>query len=239
MAKKKDDMVAYDLDPKTRLVKAKVEYIDPELLIPYKYNARKHQSEIEKLCNIMKKVGFPVAKAIEVDKNLVIINGHGRRLAAMKLGMKQVPYIVRDMSDKLARTYRIADNRISDLSGWDFDVLQIETMELKGMDVPLEDFGFEDMGFDEPVDDTETVVIDEDEVTERIPQPINIENDDTVQTKTYHLGAHTIMLNAVPAIINRLVDDDEPCIVICSEVNDFNTIVKTWEEIKGEIAKKG
>lgn len=238
MAKKKDDMVAYDLDPKTGLVKAKTEYIDPELLIPYKYNARKHQSEIEKLCNIMKKVGFPDAKAIEVDKNLVIINGHGRRLAAMKLGMKQVPYIVRDMSDKLARTYRIADNRISDLSGWDFDVLQIETMELKGMDVPLEDFGFEDMGFDEPVDDTETVVIDEDEVTERIPQSIDIKNDDVTTATAYQLGDHTIMLKSVPAIINKLVDEREPCTVVCANVDDFNTIIKSWEEITGETAKK-
>lgn len=198
MAKKKDDMIAYDLDPETGLVKGKTEYIDPELLIPYEYNARKHQSEIEKLCNIMKKVGFPDAKAIEVDKNLVIINGHGRRLAAMKLGMKKVPYIIRDMSDKLARTYRIADNRISDLSGWDFDNLQIETMELKEMDVPLEDFGFDDMSFDDSYGDTEgddgaeTVIIDETVEEEEEEPQVSIQTD-IKRGEIFQLGRHRVM----------------------------------------------
>lgn len=237
MAKKKNDMIANDVDPKTHLVKSEIKYIDPEKLIPYKFNARKHQSEIEILANIMLKVGFPDSQAIEVDKDMVIIKGHGRRLAAMKAGLKEVPYQVRDMSEKLARAYRIADNRISDLSGWDYDVLQMECINLKELDVDLNDFGFQDMGFDEPaVDDTETVVVDEDEITETTPvTTVEIEED---HPKTYKLGDHVIALKAVPEIINTLVVNDDDYFVLCSDVEDFREIIAQWEERTGEIAKK-
>ena len=69
MAKKRTPK---DVDTKSHLVKGKIDYIEPEKLIPYEYNARKHQSEIDYLCNLIKMVGFPDAKAIEVDKNMVI-----------------------------------------------------------------------------------------------------------------------------------------------------------------------
>ena len=197
MAKKKEEHPK-DMDEDTLLVKSKVQYIDPAKLIPYEYNARKHNTEIEYLTNIIKKIGFPDAKAIEVDKNLVIINGHGRRLAAIKAGMKKVPYIIRDMSDELARTYRIADNRISDLSGWDYDVLQMEFMELKELDIPLEDLGFQDMGFDDAFDNTgedepvDTVVID-DEVTKEEPEPEVPLTTNVKRGDIYVLGDHRVM----------------------------------------------
>ena len=234
MAKKSS---AKDVDKKTLLVKGKVDYIDPEKLIPYEYNARKHQSEIDYLCNLIKKVGFSDAKAIEVDKNMVIINGHGRRLAAIKAGMKEVPYVIRDMTDEEARTYRIADNKISDMSGWDFDILEMEYKDLKKMDIPLEDFGFQDMGFDEITFEppTETVVIDEDEVTGPIAQDFEIK---TEFPKAYRLGNHTIFFKTVPEIVNTLINDDEGCVAMCSDPDDFNTIIKMWEERTGEVAKK-
>ena len=237
MAKK---LIAKDVDKNTLLVKGEVRYIDPEKLIPYKYNARKHQSEIDNLCNIIKTVGFPDAKAIEVDKNMVIINGHGRRLAAMKLGMKEVPYVVRDMSEELARTYRIADNKISDMSGWDFDILEMEYKDLKKMNIPLDDFGFQDMGFDETLFNTptETVVIDEDEVTSK---PITVDNTfdaDAPKPRTYKLGNHMISLKAVPEIVDTLIADNDDYHIVCSDLDDFNAIIKMWEERTGNIAKK-
>ena len=198
MTKVKEEHPA-DMDKDTLLVKSKVQYIDPAKLIPYEYNARKHNTEIEYLTNIIKKVGFPDAKAIEVDRNMVIINGHGRRLAAIKAGMTKVPYIIRDMSEELARTYRIADNRISDLSGWDYDVLQMEFMELKELDIPLEDFGFQDMGFGDEFDEdegkpTDTVIIDEEtlpieeEAPVEVPVKTNVKRGDI-----YILGDHRVM----------------------------------------------
>lgn len=133
------------------------ELMDPKDLIPYAKNARRHGAEIEILCNDIREHKFDKAHSIIVDKNHVIIAGHGRRLAAMKLGMKLVPVVVRDDLDiRQARTYRLSDNKISDMSGWDFDVLDQEIMELSDLGVDMEQYGFEDFSeFEEPgtVDD--------------------------------------------------------------------------------------
>lgn len=131
----------------------KVIYKSPSELIPYSKNARTHNSELEFLCNSIKKHGFDASHAIGVDKNMVIIHGHGRRLAAMKLGMKEVPVVIRsDLSDEEVAAFRLADNKISDLSGWDFDLLDSELAFLKDIDIDMTQFGFEDFSrFDEPL----------------------------------------------------------------------------------------
>ena len=140
--KKKDNFLALQ----------KVQYMDPKDLIPYKKNARRHGSEIEILCNNIREHKFDEAHAITVDKNHVIICGHGRRLAAMKLGMTSVPVVVRDDLDiRQVKSYRLSDNKISDMSGWDFDFLDEELMELDDMGIDMTQFGFEDMSvFEEP-----------------------------------------------------------------------------------------
>lgn len=133
--------------------KIKVEYKDPNSLVPYENNARTHMSEVEFLCNSIKENGFDVGHAIGVDKNGVIIYGHGRRLAAIKLGMKEVPVVVRnDLSPEQVKAYRLADNKLTDLSGWDFDKLELELEELKLMDIDMTQFGFDDLEF---LDDNE------------------------------------------------------------------------------------
>jgi hypothetical protein len=150
--------------------KIKVIYKDPGELIPYSKNARTHDSEIEFLCNSIKAHGFDASHAIGVDKNMVIIHGHGRRLAAMKLGMKEVPVVVRsDLSDEQVMAFRLADNKVSDMSGWDFDLLDQELAFLKDMDFDMTQFGFEDFSrfeepepaYDEDDDEDETIVVAE------------------------------------------------------------------------------
>lgn len=132
--------------------KIKIVYKDPAKLIPYDKNARTHDSEIEFLCNSIKAHGFDASHAIGVDKNMVIIHGHGRRLAAMKLGMKEVPVVVRDdLSEEQVMAFRLADNKVGDMSGWDFDLLDQELACLRDMDFDMSQFGFEDFSsFDEP-----------------------------------------------------------------------------------------
>lgn len=145
--------------------KIKVTYRSPHDIIPYEKNARTHKSEIEFLCNSIKEHGFDVGHAIGVDKDGVIIYGHGRRLAAIKLGMKEVPVVVRsDLSPEQVKAYRLADNKISDLSGWDFDLLDLELDELKIMDIDMTQFGFDDPDiFTESDDDRDGFGIDDDE----------------------------------------------------------------------------
>lgn len=152
--------------------KLKVIYKNPAELIPYTKNARTHDSEIEFLCNSIRTYGFDISHAIGVDKDLVIIHGHGRRLAAMKLGMKEVPVVVRtDLTDDEVRAFRLADNKVSDMSGWDFDLLDEELAFLKDIDIDMTQFGFEDFTqFEEPSAEVEEGDSDDGTIIETEPR---------------------------------------------------------------------
>ena len=77
--------------------------------------------------------------------NAGIIAGHGRLLAARKLGLEQVPVVVLDhLSETQKRAYIIADNRISENAGWDEEMLAAELGELQAADLTLDLLGFSD-----------------------------------------------------------------------------------------------
>lgn len=69
-------------------------------------------------------------KDIIVDKKHVIIAGHTRFYALQELGVKQIQVVVRDLPPKLAREYRLADNKISELAVWDTPKLLMELAEI-------------------------------------------------------------------------------------------------------------
>lgn len=93
--------------------KFEIVYRDPADLIPYEMNAKKHdEQQIRDLAAAIKKRGFD--QPITVDKNDVIITGHGRREAAIFAGLERVPVIVRDdLSDDEVRAKRLEDMQIT------------------------------------------------------------------------------------------------------------------------------
>ena len=103
---------------------------DIETITPYPLNAKKHEDEqVTRLAESIRRFGWR-GNPIIVDKEGVIIAGHGRRLAAIKLGIKQVPVIVEDdMTAEEARAFRLADNRAA-ISDIDNDLLQEELLDL-------------------------------------------------------------------------------------------------------------
>jgi hypothetical protein len=104
---------------------------DIEKLVPYENNVKKHPPEqVLKIAKAIKEFGWRGAP-IQVDKNMVIINGHGRRLAALSLGMAKVPVVVEEgLTDDQIRAYRLSDNRVG-VSDIDTDMLQIELSDLE------------------------------------------------------------------------------------------------------------
>lgn len=96
---------------------------------PYDLNAKIHdEKQIEKIATSIKEFGWD--QPIVVDKNGIIIKGHGRRLAALKLGMTQVPILMRDdLTDDQVRAARLADNRVA-VGNIDTDILQKELASL-------------------------------------------------------------------------------------------------------------
>lgn len=117
----------------------KIEYINIKKLTPYEKNTRKHQEkDIKNIATSIEKYGFNDPVGIWGDKN-IIVEGHGRVLAAERLGIEEIPCIRLDhLSNKERREYAISHNATSELSEWDFELLELEMKE-----IDLESFDFE------------------------------------------------------------------------------------------------
>lgn len=124
--------------------KHNVKYADPLALKPYENNPRVNDYTVKKVLASIEEFGF--TQPILVDEDMVIIAGHTRREAAILKGLKEVPYIVVDwLSPEKVRAYRIADNKLAELSTWDDTVLREELFELEAVAFPLEVMGFTEM----------------------------------------------------------------------------------------------
>lgn len=117
-------------------------------LVPYARNARTHSDEqIGQIMASIREFGWTTPILIDGDKG--IIAGHGRLLAAQRLGIKTVPVIERtDLTEAQKRAYVIADNKLALDAGWDYELLRIEFQELGdlGFDLALTGFDAGEMG---------------------------------------------------------------------------------------------
>ena len=120
-----------------------IESIPVDQLIPYAGNARKHDDKnVSDIAGSIAEYGFNDPIAIN-EKDNVIIEGHGRLLAAKKLGMKEVPVIkLGHMTEAQLKAYTLVHNRMAEKSEWDVDMLQMELEKLGEMDTSLDDMGF-------------------------------------------------------------------------------------------------
>ena len=106
---------------------------------PYEKNPRKNDNAVEYVANSIKEFGFQ--QPIVIDKNGVIVAGHTRYKASKKLGLEKVPCIVADdLTDEQIKAYRLADNKVSEKSEWDFDLLNNELSEILNIDMEMFDF---------------------------------------------------------------------------------------------------
>lgn len=111
-------------------------------LIPYANNARKHdENQIKQIASSIKEFGFN--NPVLIDKDNGIIAGHGRVLAAQRLGWTEVPTIsLEHLTETQKKAFILADNRIAMNSTWDNELLAIELEALNG-EIDLTDLGFE------------------------------------------------------------------------------------------------
>lgn len=119
----------------------KIEYMSIANLAPYEGNAKEHpEKQVEQIAESIRRFGFndPIA----VDENNVIIEGHGRLLAAQMLGMDTVPVIRLDgLTDEQKHAYTLVHNQLTMNSGFDIEQLQIELDSITSID--MEQFDFE------------------------------------------------------------------------------------------------
>ena len=147
-------------------------------LIPYARNSRTHSEvQINKIASSIKEFGF--LNPVLIDKDNGIIAGHGRVMAAQKLGLKEVPVLqIGHLSDTQKRAYIIADNRLALDAGWDEEMLRVEFAELADDGFNLELTGF---------DLVEIKALDFEE-SEEVPMPTLASGDkEPYQQKTFTL----------------------------------------------------
>lgn len=121
------------------LIDDKIELRRPNDIKPYLRNPRKNEKTVELLVKIIPKVGFNVP--IVIDEKGVIVKGHARYVAAIRLGLEKIPCIVSHASKEAQKADRILDNKISEFSEWINDeVLQL----IQDIDF---DFDFSELGF--------------------------------------------------------------------------------------------
>ena len=116
-----------------------IQLINIDKLLPYINNPRKNLN-IDKVASSIKEFGFQ--QPIVVDKNYTIIVGHTRFEAAKKLGLKEVPVQIADLTEHQARSYRIADNRLNQDATWDTKLLNLEFNDLLSNNIDLDILGF-------------------------------------------------------------------------------------------------
>ena len=111
-------------------------------LVPYENNPRINDEAVEYVKNSIKEFGFKVP--IVIDKNNVIIAGHTRLKASLELGLKEVPCIIADdLSEEQIKAFRLADNKVSEKSQWDFSKLDEELDSI--LDIDMSMFNFENI----------------------------------------------------------------------------------------------
>jgi ParB-like chromosome segregation protein Spo0J len=120
----------------------KVEHWPIDRLVPYAKNSRTHSEEqIAQIAASIKEWGFTTA--VLVDEQGGIIAGHGRVLAARKLGMDTLPVMVAEgWSEPQKRAYIIADNKLALNADWDNELLALELGDLSNLGFDIDLIGF-------------------------------------------------------------------------------------------------
>jgi site-specific DNA-methyltransferase (adenine-specific) len=159
-----------------------------EKLIPYVKNSRTHSDgQVAQIAASIKEFGW--TNPILVDGESGVIAGHGRLLAARKLGQKEVPVIeLAHMTESQKRAYVIADNQLAMNAGWDTTLLSLELADLKEQGFEMDVLGFDPKELDKLLEPEQVDgLTDEDAVPEAPVEPKTKLGD------IYQLGNHRLM----------------------------------------------
>jgi 16S rRNA G966 N2-methylase RsmD len=185
-----------------------IKQVKVESLIPYARNSRTHSdAQVAQIAASIKEFGW--TNPILVDGTNGIIAGHGRLLAARKLGYTEVPVIeLENMTESQKKAYVIADNQLAMNAGWDTSMLTLELGDLKEAGFSLDILGFDPKELDTLLEPEQVDgLTDEDAVPDIPEEPVTKLGD------IYQLGNHRLMcgdstsIDAVDKLIAGIVVD--------------------------------
>ena len=190
----------------------KVERRNVADLTPYARNSRTHSDEqVAQIAASIKEWGWTVPVLIEPDGG--IIAGHGRVMAAQRLGIAEVPCMIADgWSEGQKRAYIIADNKLALNAGWDDEMLRAEFAELDGLGFDLGLTGFGETELGALLADKTEGLTDPDAVPDAPEQPVTVDGD------VWLLGRHRIICGDSTGIdvIDRLMAGERADILFTS-----------------------
>jgi hypothetical protein len=168
---------------------------------PYPGNPRLNDAAVDAVARSIKEFGF--RQPIVVDVDMVIVAGHTRYKAALKLGLEKAPiHIAKDLSPEQIKAYRIADNKVAEASTWNFDLLPIELHELQAMNYDLGLLGFDAEELAQLLDTgVQDGLCDPDEIPEPPDQATTVAGD------VWILGHHRLLCGdaSKPEDVDRLL----------------------------------
>ena len=186
-----------------------VEHRPPKDLIPYDRNPRINDAGVEAVMASIREFGF--RQPIVVDPQGVIIVGHTRHKAALKMGLETVPvHVAEGLTDAQIRAYRIADNQTATFSEWDDDKLALELLELSTLDYDLDLTGFTADEIASYIESPTEGLTDPDAVPEPPINPITKPGD------LWVLGDHRLLCgdSTNTADVARLFGDRRPFMMV-------------------------
>jgi len=193
-------------------------------LIPYARNSRTHSEEqVTQIAASIKEFGF--LNPVIIDAENGIIAGHGRVMAAKKLGMTELPVVeASHLTDAQRRAYIIADNKLALNAGWDDEMLRVEFAELTeaGFDLDLTGFSLDEIGALQ-IEEIPPGLTDEDAVPDVPVTPVTVEGD------VWLLGRHRLMCGDSTSIdaVERLMDGAKPDLIHTDPPYGMNAVTKS------------
>ena len=210
-----------------------IKQVAVEKLIPYVRNSRTHSdAQVAQIAASIKEFGW--TNPILVDGTNGIIAGHGRLLAARKLGQTEVPVIeLAHMTESQKKAYVIADNQLAMNAGWDTSMLTLELSDLKEAGFSLDILGFDPKELDNLLEPEQVDgLTDEDAVPDVPEEPVTKLGD------IYQLGNHRLMCGDSTSIdaVEKLMDGQKADMVFTDPPYniDYQGVKDKREKIKND-----
>jgi DNA modification methylase len=188
----------------------KVERRPVAALIPYARNARTHSdAQVAQIAASIKEWGWTTPVLIDPEGS--IIAGHGRVMAARKLGLTEVPVMVAEgWTDAQKKAYVLADNQLALNAGWDSDLLALELKDLDANGFKLDLIGFDDNFLANLLTDKTEGLTDPDEVPEAPADPVSVLGD------VWVMGKHRIICGSSTEAdtVSKLLGDVKPHLMV-------------------------
>jgi site-specific DNA-methyltransferase (adenine-specific) len=207
--------------------KPQIEHLALDALVPYARNSRTHSPEqVAQIAGSIKEFGFTNPVLIDADGG--IIAGHGRVMAARKLGLAEVPCIrLGYLSETQKRAYVIADNKLALNAGWDEEMLRLELGELREADVDLSLVGFTEEEIGVLLAEKTEGETDPDEVPEPPVDPVSVLGD------VWVMGKHRVMCGSSTeaATVEKLMAGEKAALWITDPPYNVAYVGKTADAL--------